>query len=375
MTKIFLIRHGEAEGNYYRRCQGQMDSPLTARGRRQLPYITKRFASVPLDAAYSSDLSRAMDTARAAVGERAIPVQPDPRLREMCFGDWENRAWGNLNWEHEELKIAFLTDPDRWIVPGAETFIQVQDRMEAALTDIARRHEGQTVVVGGHGMAIRALLARLRGVKSENISEVTLPGNTAVALLTWENGRFTVEYDNDTSHLPEPPYVPFRFAGKDAGMNRDLRYEPFDTENGKALYLRCYRDAWQIAHGSLDGFDAETCWKGALLRAADSPEALQAAYLQEEFAGILALDEPRGRSRGIGWIAFCYIVPEFRRQRCGVQLIGAAMARYRALGRKALRLTVAPSNPALGFYENTGFVRVGTEAGALGPLLVMEKKL
>ena len=80
----------------------------------------------------------------------------------------------------------------------------------------------------------------------------------------------------------------------------------------------------------------------------------------------------RLRERGIGWIAFLYVVPELRGHHCGIQLVGTAAMRFRQLGRRAMRLTVAPENPALGFYEKAGFVRVGTEAGALGDLLVME---
>ena len=103
-----------------------------------------------------------------------------------------------------------------------------------------------------------------------------------------------------------------------------------------------------------------------------APGCITEALLENEFAGILSLDERRGRERGIGWIAFLYVVPELRGHHCGIQLVGTAATRFRQLGRRAMRLTVAPENPALGFYERAGFVRVGTETGALGDLMVME---
>ena len=42
MTEIFLIRHAEAEGNLYRRAQGQFDVPLTERGRTQLERLAAK---------------------------------------------------------------------------------------------------------------------------------------------------------------------------------------------------------------------------------------------------------------------------------------------------------------------------------------------
>ena len=58
MTEIYLIRHGEAEGNVFRRLHGQYDALLTPRGHRQVPYVRQRFENVHFDACYASDLDR-----------------------------------------------------------------------------------------------------------------------------------------------------------------------------------------------------------------------------------------------------------------------------------------------------------------------------
>ncbi len=373
MTSIFLVRHGQSEGNLFRRVQGQTDVDLTAAGRAQLPYLTQRFASVPLAAVYASPLRRTRETAAAIVGAHDIPTIIEPRLIEMCFGEWEMRPWGEVNLEHPELKHAFLHDPDRWHVEGSETHREVQQRMFAAMTDIARANDGKTVGVACHGMAIRAFLSYILQVPSERISEeVPLVNNTSVTLLRYENDAFSIEYANDTSHLPERPYEPSRESGPGGARCYDLRYRPFDPDRDTELYLDCYRDAWRTAHGSLEGFDAEGCRLHALYRSIDAPGSLSIALLENEFAGVLALDERRGKKDGIGWISFLYVVPELRRHHCGIQLIGTAVMRFRALGRTSMRLTVAPENPAVGFYEKEGFRRVGTAPGALGELLVME---
>ena len=303
MTQIFLVRHGQSEGNLFRRVQGQTDVELTADGRAQLPYLTKRFAETPLAAVYTSPLRRAEETAAAIVGGWDIPVFADKRLIEMCFGAWEMRPWGEVNLESPELKRAFLHDPDRWHVPGSEAHTAVQKRMLAAMTDIARANDGKTVAVACHGMAIRAFLARILGVPSERIFEdVPLVNNTSVTLLRFENDTFSVLYVNDTTHLPAPPYTPFRENGKAGGPRcYDLRYRPFDPDAGQERYIACYRDAWRGAHGTTEGFDASACWLSAQLHSAEAPGCITEALVENEFAGILTLDERRGRERGIGW--------------------------------------------------------------------------
>ena len=372
MTQIFLIRHGQADGNLYRRCQGQTDTPLSTEGLAQLPYLTKRFASLELACVYSSDLQRAYTTAKAVVGERSIPLVADARLREIRCGAWENRAWGNIDYDDPAMQDAFLHDPARWSVPGAESFAALEHRLMEALTEIGERHPGETVAVACHGMAIRTILAAVQGVPSERVSSVTLPSNTGVCLLNYDKGHFAVVCVNDVSHLPVPPRVPFR--DNEPERNTDLRYTPFDTKNGRELYIRCYADAWRGAHGSLSGFSADACWQSAVFCAREDPEALQAAWWGDRFAGVISLDEVRS-APDAGWISFLYVVPELRHKTFGTQLLGAAVTRYRELGRPSVRLTVAPTNPALRFYDKMLFRCIGKIKGVRKDLFLMEKTI
>ena len=84
MTTLYLIRHAEAEGNLYRRIHGQYNSLITDNGYRQIQALQKRFADVPIDAVYSSDLFRTMTTARAIYVPKGLPLQ--------TRGSW---AWEN----------------------------------------------------------------------------------------------------------------------------------------------------------------------------------------------------------------------------------------------------------------------------------------
>ena len=94
MTRIYLVRHAEAEGNLYRIAQGQDNSILTDRGWRQVAALERRFADIPIDAVYSSDLYRTCATASAIFRPKNLPLRKHRGLREICVGIWEQRTWG-----------------------------------------------------------------------------------------------------------------------------------------------------------------------------------------------------------------------------------------------------------------------------------------
>ena len=94
MTRIYLVRHAEAEGNLYRIAHGHYNGLITARGYKQIAHI-------PIDAVYSSDLFRTRTTATAAYLPRHLPLHTDPNLREVNMGVWEGRTWQSLRMEDE----------------------------------------------------------------------------------------------------------------------------------------------------------------------------------------------------------------------------------------------------------------------------------
>ena len=97
MTRIYLIRHAEAEGNIYRRIHGHYESSVTLNGLRQIKALAKRFAGVPIDACYASDLIRTRTTAQSITLSHNLPLHCDPRFREANVGIWEDTPFGAGN--------------------------------------------------------------------------------------------------------------------------------------------------------------------------------------------------------------------------------------------------------------------------------------
>lgn len=200
MTTIYLIRHAEAEGNVYRRLHGQYDSMITRNGKRQIAALRERFASVPIAAVYASDLTRTCTTASAIFAPKGLPLQKEPRFREIHAGVWEDIPFGQLAHDDPERMNAFSHSPKTWSVEGSEPFAVYTARFLEALEEVARRHDGQSVAIFSHGMVLRGTLQTLFFPNDENA--VAHCENTAVTCLHYENGRYTLEYLNDASHIP-----------------------------------------------------------------------------------------------------------------------------------------------------------------------------
>ena len=380
MTGIWLIRHGEAEGNLYRRIHGWYDGSLTEMGFRQLPYLAERFRNTRLDAVYSSDLRRAMDTARALSEPRGMLLRIREDLREVNMGAWEDKCWGWVERFEPEEYDRLNRDPWTWSVPGAEPGGETVRRLEAALLSIAEKHPGGEVAVVSHGSAIRLLLAELLGVPSREIGRVPYCDNTAVARLTADGGRLALVSYNDNAHLPEELSAFHRddwWKNEDGKDGRDMYFLPMDlsSREGQDVYLRRYRETWIASYGSDRGFSSVHL-DGARYRQQQDRESVLEAWCEDTPCGILELASRQGEDLGVGHIALLHLEEPFRGRGLGIQLVGAAVSYYRARGRKKLRLRAAAGNEAaLRFYRRWGFAEERRETGLYGETLVMTKPI
>lgn len=377
MTKVYLIRHAEAEGNYYRRIQGQWDGGITARGQKQIAALARRMKDIPIDALYSSDLTRTMLTAGAIQAYHDLPLVTDRRLREIRVGQWEGQSWGNFMYDAPEAYNAFTFHPDLFSTPGAESWTQLQDRMVEVLTELAAKHDGQTIAVVSHGTAIRSMMCRVLGVAGQDIHTVPHGDNTCVSELEISGSHITLKHICDSSHISEADGTLLKqtWMKKDA-PNLNLRFRPLDLNTEGQFYLDCYADAWRTAHGDTEGFLPALYLISAKRWQSEHPQALMMALNEDTPVGVVALDTQRGAQEGIGWVAFWYLLPEFRRQRYFPQLLGYADYLYTQLGRSQLCLSVSEDNPhAQAVYEHCGFVPYDCATGVGAPLLLMKKPL
>jgi 2,3-bisphosphoglycerate-dependent phosphoglycerate mutase len=158
---LFLARHGETDDNREPiRVQGFTDTPLNDTGRHQAAELAERVAPMGFVSLWSSDLSRARETAETVGNRIRLSVRLDPRLREANRGDWEGRRFIDIEREEPERFAAWRGAPATFRFPGGESLHDQLERVMACLSDVRRSGELPALVVC-HGGSIRvALCAR-----------------------------------------------------------------------------------------------------------------------------------------------------------------------------------------------------------------------
>ncbi|MBQ2702221.1 MAG: histidine phosphatase family protein [Clostridia bacterium] len=122
MTTLILVRHGESAANGKGCFAGQLDIPLSERGREQAvrtaDYIAKTYS---VDKIYSSDLSRAYDTAKPIAKAFGLEIIKDKNLREICSGDWQGLSFDELQEKYADSYGVWLKDIGNAVCPNGET--------------------------------------------------------------------------------------------------------------------------------------------------------------------------------------------------------------------------------------------------------------
>jgi broad specificity phosphatase PhoE len=145
---------------------GHTDIPLAENGRVQAHWLARRLQHEHIAAIYSSDLSRARETATIIATKQApaIPVHISPAWRELAFGDWEGLTYTAIAEQFTD-QLGFFTDPEHIVPPGGESLAQALQRVQPALAALltTQPNQGSTVIVS-HGGLLRALLCRILGL-------------------------------------------------------------------------------------------------------------------------------------------------------------------------------------------------------------------
>lgn len=155
-TRVDLLRHGVCEdGQIYR---GRTDSALTPAGEQQMLAVLE---GLQWQTIITSPLQRCQKVARALAQRYKIPLEVNPNLVELDFGDWEGCRLDEV-WAAQQKKVMqFWQDPVRNPPPGGESLADMQARVVSVIHEIHHQHRGEDVLVVTHGGVVRLCIGYL----------------------------------------------------------------------------------------------------------------------------------------------------------------------------------------------------------------------
>ena len=204
-TTLLLIRHGETAWNAEHRIQGQLDIPLSPLGNLQSARLADCLSEEPIDAVYSSELSRAWLTAVPLAERLGLEVIVEPRLSERSFGFFEGLTLDEIAAHHPAEFAHWRARDPAWRMKGGESGQQLIDRVLAALADITVKHAGRTAALVSHGGVLDVVYRAARSLAWHAPREHQML-NAAVNRLTASAPplALAIEQWGDIAHLREP---------------------------------------------------------------------------------------------------------------------------------------------------------------------------
>jgi alpha-ribazole phosphatase/probable phosphoglycerate mutase len=195
--QIILVRHGETDWNVQQKYQGQTDIGLNQRGREEAERLALSLKNEKIEAIYSSDLSRTCETAQIIARSLELHVNSDARLRELSFGAWEGKTFGEVYRDYQPEFQQWFEDTLDYQLPGGESFNQLLDRFRQSILDIFLKHHNNTVVIVSHGGVIRSLLYQIKAISQEELWGKGLPPGSYIRMSF--NGSEVKIIDNGSS--------------------------------------------------------------------------------------------------------------------------------------------------------------------------------
>jgi len=200
---LYIIRHGETDLNKQGIVQGRgVDMPLNDFGRQQAEAFYEAYKGIHFDKIYTSTLIRTHQTVARFI-DSGIPWEQLNGLDEISWGIYEGKK------QATDVTTGFNAITQQWsegkldvAVEGGESPNQVQMRQKQAFDYITSQSEEHTVLICMHGRAMRILLCLLTNTPLSQMDDFPHM-NTALYLVSYENGHFNIEDYYNINHLAQ----------------------------------------------------------------------------------------------------------------------------------------------------------------------------
>ena len=204
VTRLYLIRHGQSDGNAEGRFGGHGPTPLSALGLRQAENTAKLLAKEGVNAIYSSDLHRALQTAEPLSQLTGIPIVPSPAFRERNVGVLEGLTFDESKQTFPKDYYALVNRNVHHVITDGESYRHLLRRSTSQLWEILRDHMGGRIAIYSHTGAICFMTLHLMGAIRRDTKQTPWIVTSNCGINRFEiRGRNNIRILalNDTRHL------------------------------------------------------------------------------------------------------------------------------------------------------------------------------
>jgi probable phosphoglycerate mutase len=215
MTIFLLVRHGENDWVKKHRLAGWLPGVhLNETGKQQAQEAGNRLASLPVQAVYSSPVTRCVETAEYIAPHFDLPIILSEEFGETRYGKWEGKKIKKLARKPSWQIVQFY--PSRMRFPKGEALREVQFRAVQALEKLAAKHESETVVVVSHADVIKLVIAHYIGVHIDLFQRIAVSPASVSVLHLSDKGFVRVLRIND-----DGPIQPFFAKHRNGKSSKD----------------------------------------------------------------------------------------------------------------------------------------------------------
>lgn len=186
--RIYLVRHGQTDDNIKNLMQGWKDTPLNETGKAQAYQLIPFFQTQNIEVIYSSDLSRAFETASIIAQSLNKHVFLDKKLREMYLGSWEGHSWQEIEAEFDYFFGKPENEKNALNIHSGESYIEFQLRSFEVFNKIVKNHLNNRLMIVTHGGVIREIIARIMKINQTQKDAIPIR-NCSVSILEYDNKK------------------------------------------------------------------------------------------------------------------------------------------------------------------------------------------
>ncbi len=202
MTELVIVRHGEAIGNVREEFHGQSNTDITEKGALQAKETGLFLKNYEFDAVYSSDIKRAMSTARHIISGKNLEIIPDKGLREIYAGKWELMKYTDIAEQYPKEYRLWHEKIDECICPGGESVSHLRDRIKETLDRIASENDGKRVLITTHATPLRVMYSVWNGLPLSVITSTKWVSNASITVVRYDNnGSYELVLYGESEHL------------------------------------------------------------------------------------------------------------------------------------------------------------------------------